>query len=1026
MNSGRARFGVLVSGLRWRAGTALATLVLSVVAVGIGAFGPIYLGGTDQAVLSATLEGAPPGDAGLTLQPAQRRGSLGQLLRVERRLPRSSSGTAWFGPPIATEEAGATAVMDGQPYLTDVAARSDVCAHLTMLSGTCRMARGAVVMSRRSAQQLHLGLGQSLDLAFIGSSRSAVLTITGLYAPAGASDPYWWGANYFGYGAGSVGKPELDDVFTSFAGFPGATPAPYVSPMLQVPLRPGAITVDDVGSFQASLDAFAHGPARHQDVRVSSQVVSLLGRAGAQEHTTGSVIAVVDLELFLLAVFVLYYVASRTAAVRAPDVRLAELRGFPPRSTMAVALAEPVALVAVAIPVGLLLAWLVADAGASAFFGSGVEAPLPALAVAAAVVSGVAGMVAVGLASRRLIGSDVGTPVAASPGSKALRTTVETAVVAVAAAAVVELSLAGVVGAGGSRADPLSALAPGLLALALGIVGARLLLRLLRASFGATSRSASVAWTLATRRVARQDAFIPQIVLLVLAGALTVFAVSGWAINARNRTVSDTFAVGAPTVLTVAVRPGTNFLSAVRAADPSGRWAMAAVVERASDGTTLAVDSGRMSRVMSWPPGLGAASVRQVARRLVPPGLAPPVEISGSAIALSATAAVNAQPAPELFADLFDNAFLTPVQVDLGPVVAGPFRYQASLHGQCPSGCRLVDLAVDWSPSPAPAPQAGVVDLDVSAVSEQSGARWVPVAASLGRAGGWTTSSGDASVAASPGGLLGHIELNSTGVPVQMRPADVPRLLPAMVTPTVAAFGTSFGPTLSLPGLDSGTVNARSVDEVPALPRVGDDAAMVDLQTAEGFLSGPFDDDTTEVWLSSAPPPDAFTLLAAQGLSVLSVDSVAARQHASAHGGLEQAYGLFLVAGVAAGALAVAATFLAVIVGARSRHDELTALSLVGIPDSALRRSLHAEQLVSLGAALVLGVAAGLLSARFALVSVPEAVGGGPGPPLELGLPWPVVTAVAGGLVVALWLTVWRASALAIGSTVGKRTGRRR
>ena len=86
--------------------------------------------------------------------------------------------------------------------------------------------------------------------------------------------------------------------------------------------------------------------------------------------------------------------------------------------------------------------------------------------------------------------------------------------------------------------------------------------------------------------------------LVVVAVSLTVFGVSGWAIAARNRATAAEFAVGASRVLTVAVRPGVDLLSATRAADAGGRSAMAVVVENASDGTTLAVDSSRLAQVV--------------------------------------------------------------------------------------------------------------------------------------------------------------------------------------------------------------------------------------------------------------------------------------------------------------------------------------------------------------------------------------------------------------------------------------------
>ena len=197
--------------------------------------------------------------------------------------------------------------------------------------------------------------------------------------------------------------------------------------------------------------------------------------------------------------------------------------------------------------------------------------------------------------------------------------------------------------------------------------------------------------------MARRPEFSSQVILIIVAVALTTFGISGWAVAARNRTVRNGFDVGAPTVLTVSVRPGVDFLPAVRRADGGGPSAMAVVVEHASDGTTLAVDASRLAGVASWPPDLGDRTASQAAAALVPPHLAPTVPVAGSQLAVTAAAEVGAQPAPQLSADLFDNGYQTPEHVSLGPLLPGRHTYTGSLAGLCPSGCRLVDFALSWA-----------------------------------------------------------------------------------------------------------------------------------------------------------------------------------------------------------------------------------------------------------------------------------------------------------------------------------------
>ena len=560
MSDRRARLGLLASGLRWRLGSSLAMLIIAVVAVATGAFGPIYLHSADQAVLNGALGSAPPGNVGLTLQPRPGDGSV-RLMAATNGVPRAGGGRTWFGRDISTDETGVTTVADEEKYSADLMSRSEVCMHLVMVAGQCVTQTRGVVMSARSAHELGLGIGQNIDLSVIGSSRRASLTITGLYAPNPWSR-YWWGINYFGFGTGAPGKPILDEAFTSFRTINKIVPASLVDRMVQVPFQAGSLAVDDTDHLESLLSQYKAATSADDGVVVSSQLPQVLAAAANDEHVLTSIVLVIDFELLLLTAFALYFVASRTAAERLPDVQLAVLRGYRPRSTLVVALLEPVAIVLTAVPAGLLIAWLVASAAAGALFGPGVGASFTLLAFGGALLGAVIGIGAVALGSRRLLGAAEAAVASESPSyrSSTWRIAGDVAVIAIAGAAFFELAVAGVSGQSGTRSDPLSAFAPGLLALAAGVVAARLLPVLLRTAGRITKYPRSVAWVLATRRVARRPEFASEILLVTLCSGLAVFGISGWAIDARNHTVQDAFTVGAAKVLTVSVHPGVNFL----------------------------------------------------------------------------------------------------------------------------------------------------------------------------------------------------------------------------------------------------------------------------------------------------------------------------------------------------------------------------------------------------------------------------------------------------------------------------------
>lgn len=997
-------------------------LVMAVAAVAIGTFGPIYLHSADRSVLNSALDHAPSGNLGLTLQPAHRTGSMHQLEAAADKILQPGGGRPWFGQRISTAEVGFTSVAAGQKYYSSLVDRSGVCAHLVMVAGQCSSQAGTVVLSTRSAKELGLRVGQTLHLSLIDSSRTASLKVTGLCAP-NPSSPYWWGIDYFGYGTGPPNKPVIDNAFSTTSTINAIAPRALIDHILQVPFQRTSLAVNSVSAFKSMVEHYKTSALADEGVVVSTQLPHVLAVASANERTPNSIVLVVDIELLLLAAFALYFVASRTAWERMADVQLAVLRGYRPRSTLSVALAEPIVVVLIALPVGLLLAWTVAVTAATGLFGPGVGASVTLLALGGALVSGVIGILAVALGARRVLrAADVGeAPGASSRRLSTWRLVGDVAVIAIAGAAFVELTVAGVSGVSGeTNADPLSAFAPGLLALALGVVAARLLPVLLRSSHRLT-RSRSVAWVIATRRVARRPEFSSEIVLVAMCTALAVFGVSGWAINARNHTVHNSFAVGAKEVLTVSVRPGVRFLPAVRSADRFGHSAMAAVVERATDGTTLAVDTRDMAEVMSWPPGLSATGSTRIAHRLVPRGLSPPVKVTGAALRMTVTARVNARPGPQLSVDLFDEGSQTVDQVELGTLATGTSTYEAPIVGLCPATCRLMDIAISWTPPTITSTQAGSADLNISSFSELHGGLWEPINAGLQTLRRWANLTGGAHLSTSSKGLTALVELNPDGTPVEVSPHDVSRYLPAVLTTRLEAIDGEPPPVI---GLDGGTINAHSVGQVLALPRVGSDAALVDLEMAERFLSGPFTYATTEVWLSSSAPADIVSRLAANGISVLGVDSLEARGRAFDHSGVNLAYNLFLIAGMAAALLGVASASLALAASTRGREAELAAMRAIGIPAGSLRHSIEAEQALALGAGVIFGTGAGLGAAAVALRSIPEFVTLVPGPPLQLGLPVILLaTGLATTLVIFSLVVQLGSSALVKRATIEKLGG---
>jgi putative ABC transport system permease protein len=317
----------------------------------------------------------------------------------------------------------------------------------------------------------------------------------------------------------------------------------------------------------------------------------------------------------------------------------------------------------------------------------------------------------------------------------------------------------------------------------------------------------------------------------------------------------------------------------------------------------------------------------------------------------------------------------------------------------------------------------GHVFINISAISETTDkGRRVGVPAGLTDTKRWTSSS-DLTFQASAQGLSTQINLDPFGSPTKIAPDDVPKELPAVVTPQVPSLNSNLGGSLSLVGLDGATLTGRAVGEVPALPRIGANASIVDLGLAERYLSGPFANTTEQVWLANDAPKDIVSRLGRNGITVVSVDSASEREALLLHSGVSLAYLLFLISAIASVALAVGATGFAAAAGARRRSSELAAMRILGIPASSLRHSLELEQFLTVATGIIVGAAAGLVAVAVAMRSVPEFVAVGPGPPLLLGLPGYQLAVGLGILVVALVCTVGIAAMIVVSSASAERLG---
>ncbi|MFB9336023.1 ABC transporter permease, partial [Actinoplanes octamycinicus] len=201
--------------------------------------------------------------------------------------------------------------------------------------------------------------------------------------------------------------------------------------------------------------------------------------------------------------------------------------------------------------------------------------------------------------------------------------------------------------------------------------------------------------------------------------------------------------LGAGRVLTVRAANWTALRHAVAVADPRGRYAMAAAVDRQSSPPVLAVDTGRLAAVGAWRPEFGP-------RPAPAPQLDPVPLITGTALVLRIRNDRPAAASVDLI--LLNEATGAKVEAGFGPVPPGEHTVTAALTG-CADGCRLARWQIPAPIGPDGVPAREPVTLR-SLVQRGPDAELL-TPDRLADAGEWRTGAADLGLvlAGGPGGL---------------------------------------------------------------------------------------------------------------------------------------------------------------------------------------------------------------------------------------------------------------------------------
>jgi putative ABC transport system permease protein len=840
--------------------------------------------------------------------------------------------------------------------------RSGFCAHLK-IEGTCPARQGQIIISQTFATITGWRIGHVVKVR-----GWRPFTITGLYTVPRLTNKYWSTRGEIYFPLSAINQPQaaaIDSIFTPRATMETAQHDVQGTAVIDDELIPGQVSTANVGLFSNQMIAFANDSSFTQaQITITTNIAGTIGSAEAAWHSVAVPVALITAELLALCLLMLFTAVTEAVDSRGTDIALARLRGHGRIRTLGFGLAEPVVVMLIALPAGVLAGWQVARMLSSAMLRAATPVALPWFAWAAAALVAVAGFAAVIVAAFRAVRRPISEQWRRTGRQITQRGWILDAMLGTLAVA----ALADLLRGGTSSNGNLSLLVPGLLGLAVAVIASRILPVVCRLIFPATSRSGDLGTYLALRHIARRPGGVRTTIVLATAFTLATYAVGGWLVIKDNENTVAVAAVGAPTVLTVSPPAGKDLSAIVDHADPSGL--QAATVLRYTDEdssdpvhTLLAVEPARFAKVAAAIPGF-AVSAQSLQAKLAPAEPLPTV-LTGDALRMTVTVHSLAVPQAVLTADV-DTQGATPVVLGSLPL-SGTVTLTASLPG-CP--CVLQDLDISAPRILDKTVYPGVVS--IASLEVRHDGQWTPAAPGLlSRAALWrSTYSGapDGSVTSSAAGMRWSFQVAKSSDAV-LESVNRPEPLPVLITARQRPGGAG---TMVASGLDGNNTLFHAVSVQQQVPGAEGGAAVVDLRYAELAAADNFSQADQQVWLAAGAGPAMQQKLRAAGVKILSKRTVGAVAAVLGRQGPALASILFLVDAIAAVLLASGSAVLGLYVSARRRRYEYAALEATGVPRSVLRRSLLIEMGVLTAFGSILGIATGLGAIAIALHAVPE------------------------------------------------------
>jgi hypothetical protein len=958
-----------------RAGVSLGILLVATVAAAAAAAGPAYDAAARASILQDNLHDQPPIARTVEVDGSGPVAGLADSLnsRVTSILAGQLGGPATvarlFQPPV---EAILAQVTTGN-HLTPLTWRTDACAHLRLTAGSCPRGAGQVVVSTSYARLSHVQPGSTIATSGYGR-----LMVTGEYTiPSGPQlgTAYWLNAEcadfIFENPKCLRSPPPWDAMFTPAATFAGAPDSAQGNATVLDVLASARVRPGDLPTLKAAANELLTDPSLQElNASPTSSIPQMVDQIQVGWQTLDVPVFLITCQLLLLTWLLLFLIVTEAAEARGGEVALAKLRGHGRLGTVTFGLSEPVLLIALALPAGVLAGWAAAAGLARILLRPGTHAGLPGLAIAAAAAATLGGLVATVLAARRALVRPVTEQWRRTARAADRGWVLDAVLLTGALAGLAELILAG--GVTSARAGSLGLLVPGLLGLAAAVIASRLLPVACGLAFAATRRRGGTGLFLAVRHIARRPGGTRTTIVLTAAFALATFAIAAFSVDQRNVDRVATAQTGAAAVLTVTAPARQDLGTIVNRIDPGGD--QAAAVDRYAGGTDngsvlLAVQPERFMRIALWPSGSFDRPPTSIGAALdprVPPAVTLPA--GSAAVRVRVTGPTGIAPGTDL------TLWVIPVAApDGGQVPVSLGALHQGLLSAAVTGCPCQVTMMSISP-PAVTPGVKQGSVTLSGLAVRRAGAWARLPA-LASTAGWAAGAEDAvgcpstggQVRADPSGLRWSFRSEAACNPAFWR-ADTPAALPALVSSQLTGRLQAF-PTVGLDGRQLLVRPVALAAAVPGAPAVG---VVVDRTFAQRKAFYTNNSLVAEqVWVTPGSLASMRARLAAAGVKIDGVATAADAEAVLMRQGPALASVLFLAAAAAAALLAGGAAVLGLYQAGRRRSYEYAALIAGRVPRRSLRASVFIEQSVVLGFGVVTGVAAGIGSAVLVLRNLP-------------------------------------------------------